>query len=147
MVCSGRDYLIPVIANEDLIVLGDEARWFEVALCYVKEVRKRCQEQGPFSERILYCRGRSRATTRYERTAIIKENFSFACGQIDFEGKLLQDIDGWFEKVNRLAVVAFQDDENQLLCITKTKDATGKVEVDAVKEAIMWELGVVRVKL
>ena len=49
----------------------------------------------------------------------------------------MQDLDGGFEKVNRLAVVAVQEDENQLLCITKTKDATGKVEVDAVKEAII----------
>ena len=45
-------------------------------------------------------------------------------------------LDGGFEKLNRLAVVAVQEDENQLLCITKTKDATGKVEADAVKEAI-----------
>ena len=49
----------------------------------------------------------------------------------------MQDLDGEFEKVNRLAVVAVQEDEDLLLCITKTKDATGKVEADAVKEAIM----------
>ena len=28
------------------------------------------------------------------------------CGQINFDGKLLQDLDGGFEKVTRLAVVA-----------------------------------------
>ena len=49
----------------------------------------------------------------------------------------MQDLDGGFEKVNRLAVVAVRENENLLLCITKTKDATGKVEVYAVKEAIM----------
>ena len=57
-------------------------------------------------------------------------------GQINFDGKLLQDLDGEFEKVNRLAVVSVQEDENQLLCIKKAKDATGKMEADAVKEAI-----------
>ena len=67
----------------------------------------------------------------------MKENFSFTCGQINFDGKLLQDLDGGIEKVNRLAVVAFQEDENQLLCIMKTEDASEKVEVDAVKEAIV----------
>ena len=38
--------------------------------------------------------------------------------------------------MNRLAVVAVQEEENQLLCVTKTEDSTGKVEADAVKEAI-----------
>ena len=43
---------------------------------------------------------------------------------------------GGTEKVNRLAVVAVQEEENQLLCVTTTEDSTGKVEADAVKEAI-----------
>ena len=38
--------------------------------------------------------------------------------------------------MNRLAVVAVQEEENQLLCVTKTEDSTGKVEADAEKEAI-----------
>ena len=38
--------------------------------------------------------------------------------------------------MNRLAVVAVQEEENQLLCIAKTENSTGKVEADAVKEAI-----------
>ena len=29
--------------------------------------------------------------------------------------------------MNRLAVVAVQEKENQLLCVTKTEDSTGKV--------------------
>ena len=54
---------------------------------------------------------------------------------INFDGKLLQELGGT-EKVNRLAVVAVQEEENQLLCVTKTEDSTGKVEADAEKEAI-----------
>ena len=38
--------------------------------------------------------------------------------------------------MNRLAVVAVQEKEKQLLCITKTTDATGRVEAAAVKEAL-----------
>ena len=38
--------------------------------------------------------------------------------------------------MNRLAVVAVQEEENQLLCVAKTEDSTGKVEADAEKEAI-----------
>ena len=38
--------------------------------------------------------------------------------------------------MNRLAVVAVQEEENQLLCVTKTEDSTGKVEADAEKQAI-----------
>ena len=55
--------------------------------------------------------------------------------QINFDGKLLQELGGT-EKVNRLAVVAVQEEENQLLCVTKTEDSTGKVEADSEKEAI-----------
>ena len=52
--------------------------------------------------------------------------------QINFELEGL----GGTERVNRLAVVAVQEEENQLLCVTKTEYSTGKVEADAVKEAI-----------
>ena len=45
--------------------------------------------------------------------------------QINFDGKLLQEFGGT-EKVNRLAVVAIQEEENQLLCVTKTVDSTGR---------------------
>ena len=65
----------------------------------------------------------------------IKKTFSFTCGQMNFDRKLLQELGGT-KKVNRLAVVAVQEEENQLLCVTKTEDSTGKVEADAVKEAI-----------
>ena len=54
---------------------------------------------------------------------------------MNFDGKLLQELGGT-EKVNRLAVVAVQEEENLLLCVTKTEDSTGKVEADAEKEAI-----------
>ena len=43
--------------------------------------------------------------------------------------------------MNRLAVVAAQEAENQLLCITKTEDATGKTEAVAVGRALeTWEI-------
>ena len=35
---------------------------------------------------------------------------------MNFDGKLLQELGG-IEKVNRLAVVAVQEEENQLLCV------------------------------
>ena len=38
--------------------------------------------------------------------------------------------------MNRLAVVIVQEAENQLLCITKTEDATGKTEAVAVGKAL-----------
>ena len=70
---------------------------------------------------------RSRATAREMGAAKVKENFSCKNGQINFDGKLLPDLGG-FGKVNRLAVVAAQEKDNQLLCITKTDDSTGKAE-------------------
>ena len=77
----------------------------------------------------------SRTTARKEAASYIKKTFSFTCGQINFDGKLLQELGGT-EKVNRLAVVAVQEKENQLVCVTKTEDSTGKVEAGAEKEAI-----------
>ena len=57
----------------------------------------------------------SRTTARKEAASYIKKTFFFTCGQINFDGKLLQELGGT-EKVNRLAVVAVQEEENQLLC-------------------------------
>ena len=65
----------------------------------------------------------------------MKENFSCKNGQINFDGKLLTDLGG-FGKVNRLAVVAAQEKDNQLLCVTKTDDSTGKTEAEAVGKAL-----------
>ena len=67
----------------------------------------------------------SRTLARKEAVSYIKKTFSFTCGQIKFDGKLLQEFGGT-EKVNRLAVVAVQEEENQLLCVTKTVDSTGR---------------------
>ena len=72
---------------------------------------------------------RSRATAREMGAAKVKENFSCKNGQINFDGKLLTDLGG-FGKVNRLAVVAAQEKDNQLLCVTKTDDSTGKAEAE-----------------
>ena len=78
----------------------------------------------------------SRATARAEGATSIKDSYTFLIGQINFDGKLLGDLDGSFDKVNRLAVVAVQEEGNQLLCIDKTDDSTGKVEAATVKEAL-----------
>ena len=67
--------------------------------------------------------------------AKVKLNFSCKNGQINFDGKLLADLRG-FEKVNRLAVVAAQEKDNQLLCVTKTDDSTGKTDAEAVGKAL-----------
>ena len=71
---------------------------------------------------------RSRATARAEVATSIKNSYTFLIGQINFDGKLLGDLEGSFDKVNRLAVVAVQEEGNQLLCIAKTDDSTGKVK-------------------
>ena len=55
--------------------------------------------------------------------------------QINFDGKLLTDLGG-FGKVNRLVVVAAQEKDNQLLCVTKTYDSTGKTEAEAVGKTL-----------
>ena len=78
---------------------------------------------------------RSRATAREMGAAKVKENFSCKNGQINFDGKLLTDLGG-FGKVNRLAVVAAQEKDNQLLCVTKTDDSTEKTEAEAVGKAL-----------
>ena len=78
---------------------------------------------------------RSRATAREVGAAKVKENFSCKNGQIKFDGKLLTDLGG-FGKVNRLAVVAAQEKDNQLLCVMKTDESTGKTEAEAVGKAL-----------
>ena len=78
---------------------------------------------------------RRRATAREAGAAKVKKDFSCQNGQINFDGKLLTDLGG-FGKVNRLAVVVAQEEENQLLCVTKTDDSTGKTEAEAVKRAL-----------
>ena len=89
----------------------------------------------------------SKSTTRRFRVAARKtvatnilRNFICDVGQINFDGKLLPDLYG-FGKVNRLAVVLVQEDHNQLLCIAKTSDATGRTEAVAVKAALdKWDI-------
>ena len=78
---------------------------------------------------------RIRATAREVGVAMVKKDRSCQNGQINFDGKLLTDL-GCFGKVNRLAVVVAQEEENQLLCVTKTDDSTGKTEAEAVKKAL-----------
>jgi len=42
-----------------------------------------------------------------EGASSIKENFTFTCGQINFDGKLLRDLDGNFEKVTYCGRMTF----------------------------------------
>ena len=82
-----------------------------------------------------YTTRRRQATAREVGAAKVKKDFACQNGQINFDGKLLTDLGG-FGKVNRLAVVVAQEEENQLLCVTKTDDSTGKTEAEAVKKAL-----------
>ena len=60
--------------------------------------------------------------------------------QINFDGKLLPNLEG-FNSVNRLAVVLVQKDDNKILCIARTDDSTGKTEAETVKKALDdWDL-------
>ena len=73
----------------------------------------------------------------------VRSNFS--CGdvcQVNFDGKLLPALGvGSFKKDNRLAVVIVHEEENQILAIARTDDATGAVEATTVKEALdSWGL-------
>ena len=63
------------------------------------------------------------------------EYAGYGDSQINFNGKLLPSLGG-FGKVNRLAVVLVQDEENKILAITKTSNSTGKVEAEKVKEIL-----------
>ena len=56
-------------------------------------------------------------------------------GQVNYDGKLLPDLGG-FGRVNRLAVLLVQEEGSKILGITKTKEATGKAEAEAVKELL-----------
>ena len=57
-------------------------------------------------------------------------------GQINFDGKLLADLGG-FGKVNRLAVVLIQEEENKILAICKTSDSTGtRTKPDKLKKIL-----------
>ena len=71
----------------------------------------------------------------------IRDNFSCTRGQINFDGKLLADLDCDLQKVNRLVIVVAQEHENQILGIIKTDNSTGKVEAEAVKAALdAWKI-------
>ena len=55
----------------------------------------------------------------------MRDNFSPTLGQVNFDGKLLDDLNG-LQKVNRLAVLVVKETENQILGIAKTANATGE---------------------
>ena len=69
---------------------------------------------------------RSRITARRQEATSIRTNLHCNFGQVNFDGKLLRDLGG-FQKVNRLAVVLVQREENQILGLLKTEDSTGAV--------------------
>ena len=57
-----------------------------------------------------------------------------------FDAKLLPNLDG-YESINRLAIVAVQEDCNQILAIAKTKNGTGEVEARAIAGNLEeWDL-------
>ena len=78
---------------------------------------------------------RHRISARSEKAASIKKNFNCSVGQINLDGKLLSDLGG-FGKVNRLAVVLVQEQDNKILCISKTENATGRTEAEMVKQTL-----------
>ena len=83
---------------------------------------------------------RHRAAVRSEQAAHIKRDFICNVGQINFDGKLLADLGG-FGKVNRLAVVLVQEEENKILAICKTSSSTGRTEAEKVQEILHdWNL-------
>ena len=84
---------------------------------------------------------RHRGAARAKQTAEIKKNFTCSTSsQINFDGKLLPNLEG-FNSVNRLAVVLVQKDDNKILCIARTDDSTGKMEAETVKKALDdWDL-------
>ncbi|KAL5247223.1 hypothetical protein ACHWQZ_G019171 [Mnemiopsis leidyi] len=65
----------------------------------------------------------------------IKDNFTCNYGQIHFDWKLLSDLGG-FGKVNRLAVVLVQEEENKILCITKTESLSERTEAETLKKSL-----------
>ena len=77
-----------------------------------------------------------RASARKELAATVREEFSCGVGQINFDGKLMKGLEG-FGKVNRLAVVLVQENENKLLCIAKMEQSTGRVEAEKIKEVLV----------
>ena len=84
---------------------------------------------------------RHRQKARAVASKKIKDDFECAdiC-QINFDAKLLPNLGG-FGSVNRLAIVAVQEDCNQILTIAKTENGTGEVEARAVAGALEeWEL-------
>ena len=63
---------------------------------------------------------RRRATAREVGAAKVKKDFSCQNSQINFDGKLLTDLGG-FGKVNRLAVVVAQEEENQQMTLQERR--------------------------
>ena len=78
---------------------------------------------------------RSRITARAAGADDIRGSLECEVGQVNFDGKLLKDLGG-MEKVNRLAVVLVQEEENQMLGLIHTEDSTGKVEAEAVRTTL-----------
>ena len=84
---------------------------------------------------------RHRKKSRHLSDNVIKDDFlcEDIC-QINFDAKLLPTLGG-FGSVNRLAIVAVQEDCNQILAIAKTENGTGEVEARAVAGALdEWKL-------
>ena len=80
------------------------------------------------------------ASARTEKAAVIRRNFSCQTGQVNFDGKLLAELGG-FWKVNRLAVILIQEDNSHILGIPQTDNSIGRAEAEMVKEYLdSWEV-------
>ena len=66
----------------------------------------------------------------------MREEFSCGVGHLNFDGKLMKGFEG-FGKVNRLAVVLVQENENKLLCNAKMEQSTGMVEAETIKKVLV----------
>ena len=77
---------------------------------------------------------RHRASATSEKAITIKRDFVCNPGQINFDGKILPGLGG-FGKVNRLAVVLVQEEENKILCIGQ--GGPGKLE-DNREDNCLW---------
>ena len=79
---------------------------------------------------------RHRMTSQKAGANVVKDSFDRTrIGQINFDAKLLKELGG-FGKCDRLVVTLTREDEDQILCIARTVDGTGRTEAETVKSAL-----------
>ena len=82
---------------------------------------------------------RHRKQSRKSGSSAIKQDFYLEdVGQINFDAKLMKDLQGHcFGKVNRLTVILSTDEADKLLCIAKVDGGTGVIEAEKIKEVLV----------